>query len=119
MKNTAYDYHLRYETLKSWPSRFLIVIALLNYAFSFSFNGAYKEYIEQPAMAQQESNCAVPGAFFLANYSLFVVLGSGSFVIAVIVGAFSWRIVHLLCVVLCPVKTTSCFKKLHKVPTHA
>lgn len=70
-------------------------------------------------MASKEINCAVPGAFFLANYSLYVVLGSGSFVIAVIVGAFSWRIAHLLCLLICPVKTTSFFKRLQKVPTHA
>ena len=48
-----------------------------------------------------------------------MVLGSGSFVIAVIVGAFSWRIAHLLSVLICPVKTTSCFKRWQKVPTHA
>ena len=51
MKNTAYDYHLRFETLKSWPSKFLFVIALLNYAFSFSFKGAYEDYMDSPAMA--------------------------------------------------------------------
>ena len=50
MKNTAYDFHLRYETLKSWPSKFLIVIALLNYAFSFGFRGAYNEYMGSTAM---------------------------------------------------------------------
>ena len=45
-KNSAYDFPLRYNSLKSLPATFLLLLGILNYFFSYSFKNGYKSYQE-------------------------------------------------------------------------
>ena len=43
-KNTAYDFQLRYDSIRSVPAKVLLALAVINYAFSFAFQSGYDSY---------------------------------------------------------------------------
>lgn len=118
-KNTAYDFQLRYQSHKSVPAKVLFVLAWINYTFSFAFNEGYESYLDASVAkwnGNDELTCVIPGAFVLANYSFFLVMGSGSLVMCFFVASGLYKITHLLSLQCCPVVITAVKKKFRKIP---
>jgi len=113
--NTAYDFQLRYESIKSLPSLFLLVLGLANFGFSFAFKSSYYSYSDL-AFVEKHTNCTVPGSSVLAFYSIVLVLCSGAMLLAIIGCAFLVKITHLLSVHFCPIKIVALKKNWHKKP---
>ena len=90
----------------SVPSLILLLLASANYIFSFRFKSAYAEY--QLALNQSSAIaeiCAIAGAQTLANYSLVMVHGVGSFVLCMYTLAFLLKFVYMGTTLLCPICT--------------
>ena len=88
----------------------LLILGILNFAFSFALKDNFEKFRDLP------SNCEVAGAASLATYSLFLVLGSGCFVLTIYVSAFLYKIVHLLALLICPNCMVNIKKTIHKKP---
>jgi len=117
--NAAYDFQVRNRSVKSLPAIFLLVLAMFNYFFSYSFKSGYESYHESVSLANpkiSEINCEIPGSMVLATYSILMVLLTGSLTIAVYTLAFLYKITCLLCVVICPVTVYGCKKAYHDMP---
>ena len=118
-KNTAYDFQLRRESIKSVPAKVLFVLAFINYAFSFAYNEGYESYLEASAAkwnGNDEIGCVIPGAYVLSMYSFVLVMGSGSLVVCFFVASGIFKITHLLSLQCCPVSITFCKKKARTIP---
>ena len=110
MKNTAYDFQQRYDTIKSLPALALLILGFLDFAFSFAFKNSFEAFRDGPG------TCEVAGSAILATYSLFFVLGSTCAILAIFTAAFIYKITHLLSVLICPFVMVGCKKRYHKKP---
>ena len=118
VKQASYDMNLRNDATKSWPAKTLLILGLVNYAFSFVFKNAYESYTRERYIVYklEQTVCDVPGSYSLASYSIIFVLGIGSFTIGMYTIAGVIRISHLLAVVICPMSIMRFKKSWHKVP---
>ena len=101
------------------PAKALLVLAVVNYAFSFAFNEGYASYLEASAAhwkGNEKAACVIPGSFALANYSFFLVMGSGSLTLGYIALSFLFKLSHLLCLLICPMLVVCTKKRHHKIP---
>ena len=101
------------------PATPLLVLAIAHYAFSFAFNEGYESYLSASAAkwnGNEEMACIIPGAFTLANYSFFLVLGSGSMTLGYIALSQLYKIVHLITLLICPMCVVAVKKNHHKIP---
>ena len=94
---------------------FLLILAISNFFFSFAVRNTYNNFAEVESVAAN-SSCVIPGALVLASYCIYLVLGSGLFVISLYVLAFLVKITHLLASLICPIKVVACKKTWHKKP---
>jgi len=88
----------------------LLILGILNFVFSFALKDSFEKFRDLP------STCEVAGAATLATYSLFLVLGSGCFVLTIYVSAFLYKILHLLALLICPNFMVCIKKTYHKKP---
>ena len=117
VKQASYDLNLRSDATKSGPAKTLLILGLVNYAFSFVFKNAYESYTRERYIVYklEQTECDVPGSYSLASYSIVMVFGVGSFTIGMYTIAGVIRISHLLAVVICPMPIMRFKKKWHKI----
>ena len=116
---TAYDFHMRNDSIRSVPAKLLLVLAIVNYLFSFAFMNGYDSYTEANKNNEngaEKTNCVIPGAFSLATYSMIFVMGSGSLILAYLVLAGLFKIVHILMLQISPMCVMIVKKRYHNVP---
>ena len=92
---------MRNDTRRSLPAKLLLVLALVNYLFSFAFKNGYDSYLESGVKGGQQ-DCVIPGTFITATYSVVLVMGSGSLAMGLIALGYLYKIVHLLALLICP-----------------
>ena len=102
---TAYDYWARSSSLWTCSAILFLVVAIMNYFFSFAYLSAFWRYREAKDMVPEldGQNCEIPGMFILTVYSTLLVFSTGTFCILVYLVAFLYKIVHLLCSLICPI----------------
>ena len=108
---------MRFDSVKSLPAKFLLVLGLCNYLFSFAFRSQYNQHVETEAYSNDPEGCTIPGSQILYFYCAVLVLGSGSLVLGAFGLALLWKVINVIPLVTCPTKTVWCKKKWHRVPT--
>lgn len=60
--------------------------------------------------------CEIPGAFTLAMYSYFLVMGCGSLTLGYIIVSFLYKVIHVIALQICPMCIVAAKKKHHDIP---
>ena len=104
-ENTSYDYWARSSSLWTCSALLFLVVALINYVFSFAYVSVFWRYREAKDMVAEldGQNCEIPGMFILTVYSTMLVLTTGTFCIGVYLCAFLYKIIHLVMSLVCPI----------------
>ena len=75
---------------------FFLLLAVLNYFFSFAFKRAHDAYMNSSAAI-----CPVPGASILASYSIYLVMGIGTLTLCLVIVAFLYKLYTILYSLYC------------------
>ena len=104
----------RNRTVRSCEGYCLFLLSILNFIPAFIYNGRHKDF--RAAVVAANSACEVPGAEIVKYYTTFAVIPFVVLAVALYVLSFIFKLVGLLCFLLCPDWHLRTTKRHHGIP---
>jgi len=91
---------------------------MVNYLFSLIYFSSYYDYKEAKKMVAELDgvNCEVPGMSIIMAYSSLVVLTTGTFCFLVYLAAFTYRIINIIFLQICPLSVSNMRRSWSGIP---